>query len=339
MTKKSRCSIKIKMTNTLHLESPAKINLRLEILKKREDGYHELRTILQKISLYDTLHFSLEKEKGISIMSDHPALPIGKRNLVHQAVQSILKRSCYKGGVCIKIGKRIPLGAGLGGGSSNAATTLKALNQLLNMDLSMKELMGIGAEIGADVPFFFFKGAAIGLGIGERLKKIELPALWYVLIYPNFEVSTRWAYQSFVLTRSTAPRLRRTLSRTPRPLEARTNIRSGSTLSKPQHLWGVEGLTKKPFHLKLQTVPRTPKGISRILQNDLEEVVSKKYPQIGVMKQIICSVGALGASMTGSGPTVFGIFQGEGDALQAYKRLKKMVRGKGWIVLKAHSIA
>jgi 4-diphosphocytidyl-2-C-methyl-D-erythritol kinase len=283
------------MAETLYLESPAKVNLRLEILKKREDGYHELRTILQKISLYDTLHFSLEKEKGISITSDHPALPIGKRNLIHQAVQSILKRSCYKGGVRIKIEKRIPLGAGLGGGSSNAATTLKALNQLLNMDLSMKELMGIGAEIGADVPFFFFKGAAIGSGIGERLKKIELPALWYVLIYPNFEVSTRWAYQSFVLT-------------------------------------------KKPFHLKLQTFPRTPKGISRILQNDLEEVVSKKYPQIGVMKQIICSVGALGASMTGSGPTVFGIFQGEGNALQAYKRLKKMVKGEGWTVLKAHSI-
>jgi 4-diphosphocytidyl-2-C-methyl-D-erythritol kinase len=283
------------MAETLYLESPAKVNLGLEILKKREDGYHELRTILQKISLYDTLHFSLEKEKGISITSDHPALPIGKRNLIHQAVQSILKRSCYKGGVRIKIEKRIPLGAGLGGGSSNAATTLKALNQLLNMDLSMKELMGIGAEIGADVPFFFFKGAAIGLGIGERLKKIELPALWYVLIYPNFEVSTRWAYQSFVLT-------------------------------------------KKPFHLKLQTFPRTPKGISRILQNDLEEVVSKKYPQIGVMKQIICSVGALGASMTGSGPTVFGIFQGEGNALQAYKRLKKMVKGEGWTVLKAHSI-
>jgi 4-diphosphocytidyl-2-C-methyl-D-erythritol kinase len=284
------------MVETLHLESPAKVNLRLEILKKREDGYHEVRTILQKISLYDTLHFCLEKEKWISITSDHPALPIGKRNLVHQAVQSILKRSSYKGGVRIKIEKRIPLGAGLGGGSSNAATALKALNQLLNMDLSTKELMGIGAEIGADVPFFFFKGDAIGSGIGERLKKIELPVLWYVLIYPNFEVSTRWAYQSSVLT-------------------------------------------KKPFRLKLQAFPRTPKGISRILQNDLEEVVSKKYPQIGAMKQIICSVGALGASMTGSGPTVFGIFQGEGNALQAYKRVKMMVRGKGWIVLKAHSIA
>jgi 4-diphosphocytidyl-2-C-methyl-D-erythritol kinase len=206
-----------------------------------------------------------------------------------------LKRSCYEGGVRIKIEKRIPLGAGLGGGSSNAATTLKALNQLLNTNLSLEELVAMGAEIGADVPFFFLEGAAIGSGIGERLKKIELPALWYVLIYPNFEVSTRWAYQNFVLT-------------------------------------------KKPFHLKLHTFSRTPEGISHILQNDLEEVVSKKYPQIGVMKRIICSVGAMGASMTGSGPTVFGIFQRKGDALQAYKRVKKLVKGEGWTVLKAHGI-
>ena len=286
---------KDKMVETLHIESPAKINLRLEVLKKRKDGYHEVRTLLQKINLYDTLHFSLKKEKGISIIADHPALPTGKRNLVHQAAQSIFKRLCYKEGIRIKIEKRIPLGAGLGGGSSNAATTLKALNQLLDMNLSTKELMGIGAEIGADVPFFFFESPAIGSGMGERLKKIELPALWCILIYPNFEVSTRWAYQHFVLT-------------------------------------------KRRFHLKLHTFPRTPKGISHILQNDLEEVVSKKYPQIGVMKRIICSVGALGASMTGSGPTVFGIFQRKGEALQAYKRIKKVAEGEGWTALMAHSI-
>jgi len=107
----------IDMTETLHLESPAKVNLRLEILKRREDGYHELRTLLQKISLHDTLHFSLKKEKGVSINTDHPKLPIGKDNLVYKAAQSMLKVSDYKGGVCIEIEKRIPLGAGLGGGA------------------------------------------------------------------------------------------------------------------------------------------------------------------------------------------------------------------------------
>jgi 4-diphosphocytidyl-2-C-methyl-D-erythritol kinase len=284
------------MMETLHLKSPAKINLRLEILKKREDGYHELRTILQKINLHDLLHFSLKKERGISITTDHPNLSVGKSNLVYQAVQSILKKSDYKGGVLIEIEKRIPLGAGLGGGSSNAATALKAMNQLLKINLPKKELMAMGLEIGTDVPFFFFEGVAIASGIGERLKKIELPGLWYVLIYPNFEVSTRWAYQYFILT-------------------------------------------KRRFHFNLRELLRTPKEISRLLWNDLEEVVSRKYPQIGVMKKILCSAGAKGTLMTGSGPTVFGVFSEEGGASEAYKKVKKMVRKLGWIVLNANSIS
>ena len=283
------------MTETLHLESPAKVNLRLEILKRREDGYHELRTLLQKISLHDTLHFSFKKEKGVSINADHPKLPIGKDNLVYKAAQSMLKVSDYKGGVCIEIEKRIPLGAGLGGGSSNAATTLKAMNQLLKSNLSKKELMEMGLEIGADVPFFFLEGAAIGLGIGEQLKKKELPILWYVLIYPNFEVSTRWAYQNFVLT-------------------------------------------NQQFHFNLHKFLKSPEGISRILLNHLEEVVSKKYPQIGIMEKILFSARALGALMTGSGPTVFGLFQDDKSATGAYAKIKKSVGRRGWVVFKAHSI-
>ncbi len=284
------------MMETLHLESPAKVNLRLEILKKREDGYHELRTVLQKINLHDLLHFSLKKEKGLSITTDHPNLPVGKRNLVYQAVQSILKKSDYQGGVLIKIEKRIPLGAGLGGGSSNAANALKAMNQLLKLNLPKRELMRMGLEIGADVPFFFFNGAAIASGIGEQLKKIELPELWYVLIYPNFEVSTRWVYQNFLLT-------------------------------------------KKQFHFNLHKLLRTPQEISRILWNDLEEVVLREYPQIGMMKKMLYAAGALGTSMTGSGPTVFGVFSEEGGASEAYKKIKKMVRGKGWVALNVHSIS
>jgi len=285
----------INMTETLHLESPAKVNLRLEILKRREDGYHELRTLLQKISLRDTLHFFLKKEKGVSINTDHPKLPIGKDNLVYKAAQSMLKVSDYKGGVRIEIEKRIPLGAGLGGGSSNAATTLKAMNQLLKMDLSKRELMEMGLEIGADVPFFFLEGAAIGLGIGERLKKIKLPILYFVLIYPNYEVSTRWAYQNFVLT-------------------------------------------NQRIHFNLHKFLKTPEGISHILFNHLEEVVSRKYPQIDVMKKILLSAGALGSLMTGSGPTVFGIFPEEKSATEAYERVKKLVGRKGWVVFNTHSI-
>jgi 4-diphosphocytidyl-2-C-methyl-D-erythritol kinase len=285
----------MKTAETLHLESPAKVNLRLEILKKRADGYHELRTVMQKISLYDTLHFSLERGKGISITTDHPNLPVGKKNLVYKAAQSILKLSDYRGGVHIEIDKRIPLGAGLGGGSSNAAATLKALNQLLGRNLPKNKLMEMGVEIGADVPFFFLEGSAIGSGIGEQLKKKELPTLWYVLIYPNFEVSTRWAYQNFVLT-------------------------------------------NKQFHFNLHKFLKTSEGISHILFNHLEEVVSRKYPQIGIMKNLLFSAGALGTLMTGSGPTVFGLFQDDKSATGTYDKIKKTVARRGWILLKAHSI-
>jgi 4-diphosphocytidyl-2-C-methyl-D-erythritol kinase len=283
------------MTKALRLKSPAKVNLRLEILRRREDGYHELRTILQKISLYDAISISLKKEKGISISTDHPNLPIGRGNVAYRAAQMILKRSEYQGGLQIDIKKEIPLGAGLGGGSSNAATILKALNQLLKMDLPRRELMKIGLDIGADVPFFLSEGPAIASGIGERLKGIDLPDLWYVLVYPNFEVSSRWAYQNFVLTKS-------------------------------------------QFHFKFQKVLKSPEGVSCLLRNDLEEVVSRKYPQIYLMKEMLSSAGALGTLMTGSGPTVFGIFAGKNDASKAYKETKDLAIEKGWIVLKAQGI-
>lgn len=284
------------MLETLHLESPAKVNLRLEILKRRKDGYHEIRTVLQKISLHDTLHFALKKAKGVFITTNHPNLPVGKDNLVYKAVQSMVKVSGYQGGVDINIQKRIPLGAGLGGGSSNTATTMKALNQLLRLNLPRKRLMEIGLGIGADVPFFFLEGAAIGSGIGEQLKKKELPALWYVLIYPNFEVPTRWAYQNFVLT-------------------------------------------NQQFHFNLHKFLKTPEGISHILFNHLEGVVSRKYPQISVMKKIFFSAGALGTLMTGSGPTVFGLFQDDKSAMGAYEKINKTVARKGWGIFTAHSIS
>jgi len=283
------------MTEALRLFSPAKINLRLEVLREREDGYHELRTIFQKISLYDTLRFSLTKEKGISIRADNPDLPLGRRNLVYRAIRSMLEATDYRGGVRVEIRKRIPLGAGLGGGSSNAATAMKAMNLLLGMGRSRRELMEMGVRLGADIPFFFLEGAAVGTGIGERLKRIGLPKVWLVLIYPNFEVSTRWVYQSLVLT-------------------------------------------KMRFHLNIHELLRTPEGISRNLRNDLEGVVSSKYPQIEAMKRILCSAGALGALMTGSGPTVFGVFSDEGSALNGYRKVKRMVRSEAWKVFRAHSL-
>jgi 4-diphosphocytidyl-2-C-methyl-D-erythritol kinase len=287
--------MRFSVRSILQLESPAKVNLRLEVLRKRKDGYHEIRTIFQKISLYDTIRFSLKKDRGISITTNQSNLPIGRSNLVYQAAEGILSRSSYRDGVSIHIDKKIPLGAGLGGGSSNSATTLKALNHFFEVGLSIKEMMTIGVQIGADVPFFFLNEGAIGTGIGERLKEIALPVLWYVLIYPNFEVSTRWAYQNF-------------------------------------------RLTKKKYRFKIQEFLTTPEEISKLLMNDLEDVVSKSFPQIDLMKKILISAGAMGSLMTGSGPTVFGIFSDKEDALKAYKKITYRIRGTGWLVLKAHSL-
>ncbi len=281
---------------TIRLDAPAKVNLRLEILGRREDGYHKIRTLLQKISLHDTLHFSLRKKKEISIESDHPSLPTGKNNLVYQAAELLIEKFGCDGGVHIRIEKRIPLGAGLGGGSSDAATTLKAMNQLLKLNLPKKTLMEVGLEIGADVPFFLIEGSAIGSGIGERLRKINLPPLWYILIYPNFEISTRWAYQNSLLTN--------------------------------QH-----------FHINFNKFLKTPEGISRILLNHLEEVVSKRYPQIEAMKEMLSSFNPIGVLMTGSGPTVFGLFTEEKRASEAYQKIKKMIIKRGWIVFQAKGLS
>jgi 4-diphosphocytidyl-2-C-methyl-D-erythritol kinase len=271
------------------------LNLRLEILDKRKDGYHEIRTLFQKIDLCDTLRFSLVKERGIFLSTDHAGLPVDKNNLICKAAQLILDNTDSREGVSIHLAKRIPLGAGLGGGSSNAAATLKALNALLRTGLSGREMMEMGGRIGADVPFFFLGCGAIGTGIGERLQEVRLPDLEYILLYPNFEVSTRWAYENF-------------------------------------------RLTKTKNHLNIHKFLATPEEISQILMNDLEEVVSARYPQIRQMKNALTSTGALGSLMTGSGPSVFGLFSEKADADKAYRLVKKMKESGGWTVLKTRSL-
>jgi len=283
------------MRKTLRLESPAKINLMLRILGKREDGYHEIQTIFQKISLHDTLRFSLTKKRNIFITTDQPNLPTDRRNLVYPAAQAMLERLKHPGGVKIDIRKRIPVGAGLGGGSSNAATTLMALNRLLDANLSQPELVRIGLGLGADVPFFLMEGAAVGSGIGERLEKIDLPELWFLLVNPNFEISTAWAYRNSVLT-------------------------------------------KRAFRYNIQELLRTPEGIVRGLWNDLEIGVSKVHHEITAMKEMLRSAEALGVLMSGSGPTVFGVFSGERDASKAYRKIRDRIRGEGWVAMKARSI-
>ncbi len=189
------------MTKPLLLRAPAKVNFRLDVLRRRQDGYHDLRMIMQRIDLCDELEISQRSEPGVGLTCDGADIPVDSSNLVWKAASEILKLSSLKTGLQIKLKKNIPVAAGLGGGSSDAASTLMGLNQLLKTGLTDEELMSIGLGLGADVPFFIFKKPAVAEGIGEKLTPLELmPKLWLLLINPGIHVATSWAYRNLNLT-------------------------------------------------------------------------------------------------------------------------------------------
>jgi 4-diphosphocytidyl-2-C-methyl-D-erythritol kinase len=186
----------------LRLFAPAKINLCLHVLGKRPDGYHELAMLMQSLDFGDTLEMELTNRPG-EVLVDCAGvdLPTGDENIAAKAARRMLARSNMQVGVRIVIDKKIPVAAGLGGGSSNAATTLLGLNKLLNLRLSKDELMAEGVKLGADVPFFLFADKAWATGIGDRLESVPpLPPVWYVLVNPGIFISTAWVYQNLGLT-------------------------------------------------------------------------------------------------------------------------------------------
>lgn len=262
--------------------SPAKVNLILRVIKKREDGFHDIFSVMQPVSLFD--HISIEVKEGdsISVSSDRTDLPADSSNLAYRAARLFFDLTGIKKGAAIHIQKNIPVGGGLGGGSSNAATVLTGLNGLTGAGLSEKELMDESSKLGSDVPFFILKGAAVATGRGEVLKKITLPRFNYVLVNPGLHVSTAWVYNNLDLTK-----------------KVEDNILSYSEAG----LWEGE-------------------RIKRLLVNDLEPVTAKRYPVISELKRELDGLGALGALMSGSGPTVFGVFPDRDSALSAFKSLK-----------------
>lgn len=283
---------------SIELLSPAKVNLRLEVLEKREDGYHEIRTLLQRISLYDKVWISLKGERGISIITDSPRLPVDEGNLAYRAALSLLDEVKARVGVELHIQKAIPISSGLGGGSSNAASTLMGLNRILKLNLSKDRLMAIGARIGADIPFFILERTAIGTGIGEKLEPVEIrPSIWLVLVNPGWEVSTRWAYEGI-------------------------NLR----------------LTKRHIHIKLPAFFEDIGQVVRILHNDLESTTIAAYPEIDEIKGELLSQGALGSLMTGSGPTVFGVFPHKRGAESAYRKMHAKYGERRWAFYLARCI-
>ena len=270
-------------------QSPAKVNLFLRVLGKRADGYHDILSLMQRISLCDEMSFALKGE-GIVVKCPGSTLPEDRNNIVYRAAEEILAHVSRHTGVEITIHKEIPVAAGLGGGSSNAATTLVTLNEMMGTPCSTQELMHMGARLGADVPFFVFGRTALASGIGDHLKPMDgIPPIWFVLVNPGFEVSTGDIYERLRL-----------------------------------------GLTKEPIKYRM---PRflTVSHIARGLYNDLEKVSLRLHPILSEIKELLMAHGAEGSLMSGSGPTVFGIFRDENDATKAERQLQKTQVGSVFV--------
>ncbi len=264
---------------TVRLEAPAKVNYRLDVIRKRPDGYHELRMIMQRVGLCDVITISLVEEPGIRVRCGRDGVPDGPGNIAWRAADALLQLSSVQTGIEIDIDKRIPVAAGLGGGSSDCATVLMGLNDLLGLDLSRERLMEIGVKLGADVPFFIYRQTALAEGIGERLSAVDaVSPVWMVLVNPNVHVSTAWVYQNLQLTSD-----------------------SGTHII-PRFYGSID-------------------EICAVLHNDLESVTISAHPVIGEIKELLVADGARGALMSGSGPTVFGLFPDEASARRSAGRL------------------
>jgi len=293
-------------------DTPAKINLILKVLRKRADGYHEIASLMQKIDLADEMEFR-EGDAGVRLSCPGSGLPEDSRNLVFRAAAMALAEAGEdKRGVDIILRKRVPTGAGLGGGSSNAAATLVAVNEMLGLGFDEDRLLAMGKRLGADVPFFIYSkaagGAAWAFGIGEVLRPAEsLPNLWFLLVNPGFEVSTRQVYEGLGMT-----------AEKDRKSGEKTELTNGPT----------------PFNMPVFNESGGPENVAGRLENDLEAVTLKLHPELKDIKQKLLHYGALGSLMSGSGPTVFGIFRDEKDASRAAAEMKR----DGWSLFTARSL-
>ncbi|MGB9079871.1 MAG: 4-(cytidine 5'-diphospho)-2-C-methyl-D-erythritol kinase [Desulfuromonadaceae bacterium] len=279
--------------DTLTLSAPAKINYLLDVIGKRPDGYHDLRMIMQRVNLYDKITLTRTDSPGITVTCNAKGAPDGPANIAWKAARTLLDPAEARTGVCIEIIKNIPVAAGLGGGSSDAASVLMGMNELLRLGLTDQQLMEIGCKLGADVPFFIFKTTALAEGIGEKLTPLpNMPKCWILLINPGVPVSTAWVYRSLQLTS------KRELNRLPEFFESIEHVVS-------------------------------------ILSNDLESVTIPAFPVIADIKARLMDLGAVGSMMSGSGPTVFGVFKSF-DAAEEARR--EVTRGTTWFAASVETL-
>lgn len=275
------------MDHSIVLKSYGKINLGLDVLRRREDGYHEVRMIMQTVGLYDVLTMKKRKDDKIKMTCNLSFLPTDERNLVYKAVKLIKDKYHIKDGVEINLSKRIPVAAGMAGGSSNCAAALKGMNQLFDLGLSIDELCEIGVTLGADVPYCIWGGTALSEGIGEKLSRVDaMPDCYILIAKPGISVSTAFVYKNLKL----------------------------KELTKHPDIDGMlECLKEKDLT-----------GICDRLENVLETVTAREYPIIEKVKKRLMDQGAMGALMSGSGPTIFAIFRDKKTADNALESLRSI---------------
>lgn len=269
----------------ISLKALAKINLGLDVVRRREDGYHEVRMIMQTIHLYDRLDIKRTKESGIQIQTNLSFLPVNENNLIYKAAKLLMDEFSITDGVSVKLDKRIPVAAGMAGGSTDAAAMLFGMNRLFSLGLTKRQLMERGVQIGADVPYCIMRGTALAEGIGEELSPLAPMVKCPVLIAkPSISVSTKFVYQ---------------------------NLKLDDTTIHPDIDLLIEDIKAKNLH-----------DIAAHMGNVLETVTIPNYPVIDEIKKHMLSNGAVGAMMSGSGPTVFGLFDDEDTAKKAYKAMR-----------------
>ena len=271
--------------NDISLKALAKINLGLDVVRRREDGYHEVRMIMQTIQLYDRLDIKRTQEPGIQIQTNLSFLPVNENNLIYKAAKLLMDEFSITDGVSVKLDKRIPVAAGMAGGSTDAAAMLIGVNRLFSLGLTKRQLMERGVQIGADVPYCIMRGTALAEGIGEALSPLPPMVKCPVLIAkPSISVSTKFVYQ---------------------------NLKLDDTTFHPDIDRLIDDIKAKNLH-----------DIAAHMGNVLETVTIPNYPVIDEIKKHMLSNGAVGAMMSGSGPTVFGLFDNEDTAKKAYKAMR-----------------
>jgi len=270
----------------IRLLAPAKVNLTLRVLRRREDGYHDIESLVQKISIYDRITIWESDEPGIHLTCSDPSLPTGPDNLAYQSAQLIMEFSRIKEkGISIHLEKTIPHGSGLGGGSSDAASILMGLNALWKLSMTREGMAELAQEIGSDVPLFLYPSPSLITGRGERVEPSPiLVNATFVVVFPEISISTKWVYSNFRLTKETD---KYTIS---------GSYRTAGRALPPEHWQGL-------------------------LVNDLEKAVTKSHPEVGRCREDLLRAGARASLMSGSGSAIFGLFENRQTAEKAAAQL------------------